>query len=130
MGLIQAIVIADQKFEDYRRSVDFIQRHIFPGGLIPSVAAITERLARVTDLRLTDLEDLTPHYARTLRLWRERFMANRPLVTELGLPESFQRLWEFYFCYCEGGFLERTIGSCQLLLAKPLNRREPIGSEV
>lgn len=130
MGLIQAIVIADQQFEDYRRSVDFIQRHIFPGGLIPSVAAITDRLARVTDLRLTDLEDLTPHYARTLRLWRERFMANRQLVTDLGLPESFQRLWEFYFCYCEGGFLERTIGSCQLLLAKPLNRREPIGSEV
>ena len=130
MGLIQAIVIADQNFDDYRRSVDFIQRYIFPGGMLPSLAAITDRLARVTDMRLFHLEDLTPHYARTLQHWRKRFMANRDRIAELGLSPEFQRLWEFYFCYCEGGFLERGIGNVQLLLSKPLNRRLPIASEV
>jgi len=123
---LQAITIADQVFDRYRRSYDFIRSHVFPGSCLTSVAAMTSSLARVTDLRLIHLEDITPHYVKTLRLWRERFFANLDKVRALGYPESFIRLWEFYLCYCEGGFAERYIGDVQIVLAKPKNRRVPI----
>jgi cyclopropane-fatty-acyl-phospholipid synthase len=116
---LQAITIADQVFERYRRSYDFIRSHVFPGSCLTSVAATAASLARSTDLRLIHLEDITPHYVTTLRLWRERFFANLDRVQALGYPESFIRLWEFYLCYCEGGFAERYIGDVQMVLAKP-----------
>jgi cyclopropane-fatty-acyl-phospholipid synthase len=130
MALIQAIVIADQRYEAYRRSVDFIQKHIFPGGLLPSVSRMAECIRERTDLRLFHLEDITPHYARTLRLWREGLSAQRESLVELGLSERFRRLWEYYFSYCEGGFLERAIGDVQILLTKPLNRRAALATEL
>ena len=83
--LLQAIVIPDQRFDRYRRSVDFIQRYIFPGGCLPSVGAICGSLGRATDLQLVHLEDITPHYAETLALWRQRFRANLEQVRELGI---------------------------------------------
>ncbi len=126
MALIQAIVIADQRYETYRRSVDFIQRYIFPGGFVPSLGRIAECLKTRTDLRLFHLDDITPHYARTLAAWRRRFLDRREEVAALGFSDAFRRLWEFYFCYCEAGFAERTIGDVQLLLTKPLNRRQPL----
>ena len=104
MMLLQAITIADQRYEQAARSVDFIQRYIFPGGCLPSVTAISHSLARVTDLRLFHLEDMTPHYATTLNRWRARFFANLSQVRALGYSETFVRMWEFYLCYCEGGF--------------------------
>jgi cyclopropane-fatty-acyl-phospholipid synthase len=123
---LQAITIADQVFDRYRRSHDFIRSHVFPGSCLISLGALSASLARATDLRLIHLEDLTPHYARTLKLWRERFFANLDQVRALGYPETFIRLWEFYLCYCEGGFAERYIGDVQMVLAKPGNRRAPI----
>ncbi len=120
--LLQAITIADQRYEAAKQSVDFIQRYIFPGSCIPSVAAITDAVARVTDMRLIDLKDIGPDYAITLRCWRENFFANLEQVRALGYPESFIRMWEFYLCYCEAGFVERVIGDVQLLLVKPLAR--------
>ncbi len=120
--LLQAITIADQRYEAAKESVDFIQRYIFPGSCIPSVAAITDAVARVTDMRLTDLKDIGPDYAITLRCWRENFFANLEQVRALGYPETFIRMWEFYLCYCEAGFIERVIGDVQLLLVKPLVR--------
>jgi cyclopropane-fatty-acyl-phospholipid synthase len=122
---LQAITIADQVFDRYRRSHDFIRSHVFPGSCLISLGALSASLARATDLRLIHLEDLTPHYARTLKLWRERFFANLDQVRALGYPETFIRLWEFYLCYCEGGFAERYIGDVQMVLAKPGNRRAP-----
>lgn len=122
---LQAITIADRVFDRYRRSYDFIRSHVFPGSCLISIAAASASVARVTDLRLVHLEDLTPHYARTLRLWRERFFANLDQVRALGYPESFIRLWEFYLCYCEGGFAERYIGDVQMVLAKPQCRISP-----
>ncbi|MYF77922.1 MAG: class I SAM-dependent methyltransferase [Acidobacteria bacterium] len=119
LALLQAILIPDQRYERYRRSVDFIQRHIFPGGLLPSLARIQACAAEASDLRLLDLEDLTPHYARTLAAWRARFDANEDRIAALGLPPAERRKWRFYFAYCEGGFRERTIASAQLLYAKP-----------
>lgn len=122
--LIQAITIPDQRYESSRRSVDFIQRYIFPGAQLPSLGIINGTLARHTDLRLSEVEDITPHYAQTLRLWRERFFRNIEKIRELGYPESFIRMWEYYFCYCEGGFTERVIHDAQLLIVKPFCRTD------
>lgn len=121
--LLQAITIRDQFYRQALRSVDFIKRFVFPGCFIPSVAAIVDSVARVTDMKLSNLEDIGPHYARTLKLWREAFLARAADVRAQGYPESFLRLWEFYLCYCEGGFEERQLGDVQMLLTKPRSRR-------
>jgi len=126
MMLLQAITIDDRRYESARRSVDFIQRHIFPGSCIPSVAVMTGAIARRTDLRLFHLEDIGPHYARTLAHWRENLERNRARIRALGYSEAFLRMWEFYLCYCEGGFAEQALGDVQMLLVKPRARREPI----
>jgi len=124
--LLQAITIADQRYDEARRSVDFIQRHIFPGSTIPSVTAMADSLTRSSDLRLVHLEDIGPHYATTLRLWRENFFRNADAIRALGYPDHFLRMWEFYLCYCEGGFTERALGDVQVLLAKPDNRGDAV----
>ena len=117
--LLQAIVFPDQQYERYRRSVDFIQKYIFPGGCLPSIGAICRSIGKATDLRLSHLEDITPHYAETLSHWRQRFFNKIGEIRNLGFSEEFIRTWEFYFCYCEGGFRERAIGDVQILLTKP-----------
>ncbi len=124
--LLQAITIADQRYEAARRSVDFIQRYIFPGSTIPSVTAMLASLTRTTDMKALHLEDIGPHYATTLNRWRDNFWRNIDAVRALGYPETFVRMWDYYLCYCEGGFAERAIGDVQMLLAKPGNRREPL----
>jgi len=123
LALIQAITIADQRFQSAVKSVDFIQRYIFPGSNIPSVTAMMESITKASDLRLFNLEDIGPHYATTLRMWRENFFANIDEVRKLGYTKEFIKMWEFYLCYCEGGFEERALGDVHLLLAKPDNRR-------
>ncbi len=124
--LLQAITIADQRYDSARKSVDFIQRYIFPGSCIPSVTAMSASITRASDLKLVHLEDIGPHYATTLRVWRENFLRHIEAVRALGYPESFIRMWEFYLCYCEGGFAERALGDVHMLLAKPGNRRTPL----
>ena len=119
LGLVQAITIEDHRYAQALRSVDFIKRHIFPGSFIPSIAALLDAKSRSTDLALVHLEDFGPSYARTLHDWRERFTANREQARAQGYDERFLRMWAFYLAYCEGGFLERSIGVAHLLLAKP-----------
>ena len=119
---LQAITIRDQIFDRHKRSVDFIKRYIFPGSCIPSITAISNAVAKATDLRLVQLEDITPHYARTLSEWRRRFFTNIEKVRALGFSDTFIRMWQYYFCYCEGGFAERYIGDVQMILTKPLCR--------
>jgi cyclopropane-fatty-acyl-phospholipid synthase len=126
MFLMQAITIADQRYEQARRSIDFIQRYIFPGGSLPSVARIAESVARMTDMRIFHLEDIGPHYARTLRAWRDRFSARLAGIRSMGYPKEFLRMWEYYFCYCEAGFEERVIGAAQFFFTKPLCRRDAL----
>ena len=121
--LLQAITIRDQLYESALKSVDFIKRRIFPGSFIPSVQALVDSVARSSDLKLFHLEDIGPHYARTLRLWRERLLANQAQVRAQGFPDSFLRMWEYYLSYCEGGFEERQLGDVQMLLTKPRSRR-------
>ncbi len=117
--LIQSITIADQRYAYAAKHVDFIQRYIFPGGALPSSTRILECMRDCTDLQLRHLHDIGLDYARTLRDWRDRFFANWPTIHKLGYDERFYRLWHYYLCYCEGGFLERTISCGQYLFHKP-----------
>ena len=123
LALIQAITIEDSYYYQALKSVDFIKRYIFPGSFIPCVSAIVASAARSTDLRLINLEDQGESYALTLNHWRKRFLAALDQVRAQGYNEEFIRMWEFYLCYCEGGFKEKSISNVQLLFAKPSNRR-------
>ncbi len=126
MMLLQTITIADQYYDQARKSVDFMKRYIFPGSCIPSITALQNAITRSSDLKLFHLEDLTSHYAITLRKWRERFLKNIGQIRKLGFSDSFLRMWEFYLANCEGSFEERYIGDVQMLLTKPLCQRKPI----
>jgi cyclopropane-fatty-acyl-phospholipid synthase len=114
--------MSDRNFDNYIRSVDFIQKYIFPGGALPSLSSITHSIRRVTDLQMADFHDISDDYARTLRDWRERFMTRLREVRSLGYPEEFIRMWEYYLCYCEGGFSERAITTAQIVFDKPMCR--------
>ncbi|MGC3874182.1 class I SAM-dependent methyltransferase [Halomonas sp. GXIMD04776] len=126
MAVLQAITIRDQRFEAAKREMDFIKRYIFPGGFLPSHTAILNNLMRKTSLNVLSLDEIGLHYARTLREWRTRFETNLERVRRLGYDDRFIRMWRYYLCYCEGGFLERSIGTCHLLLAKPGARPAPL----
>ena len=117
--VVQAITVADQRYQLARDSVDFIKRYIFPGGCLPSVTVIADHIARDTDMQIVHLRDITEDYAQTLVQWRQRFMARLDEVKAMGFDEEFIRMWEYYLCYCEGGFRERIIGTVQLTFAKP-----------
>ena len=120
--LIQAITIADQRYQAALKEVDFIKRYVFPGCFIPSVTAIQNAVTKSSNMRMANLEDIGPHYARTLRDWRIRFFNQLKAVRAQGYSEEFIKLWEFYLCYCEGGFKERVISDVQLVFVKPENR--------
>ncbi|NVK37762.1 MAG: class I SAM-dependent methyltransferase [Gammaproteobacteria bacterium] len=122
--LIQAITIEDQRYEKAKKDVDFIQRYIFPGSCIPSIAAMTDSTKRSSDLRLVQLQDYAEHYARTLNQWHLAFNQQAEAVSEQGYSEDFKRMWRFYLSYCEAGFAERAIGVSHLMFAKPLHRQE------
>jgi cyclopropane-fatty-acyl-phospholipid synthase len=117
--VLQAITVADQRYKHARDSVDFIKRYIFPGGSLPSIAVMADHIARDTDMQIVHLRDITADYATTLAHWRQRFLANLDAVRRMDFSDEFLRMWEFYLCYCEGGFRERIIGTVQLALAKP-----------
>ncbi len=117
--VLQAITISDHRLESYSKSVDFIQKHIFPGGFLPSQLLINEHLKRHTDLMIRDLHDIGLDYARTLRDWHHKLLENREPLAEDGYDDRFMNMWRYYFSYCEGGFLERTISTVQLVISKP-----------
>jgi len=117
--LIQAITLPDQRYERAKNAIDFIQKYIFPGGCLPSNAVIAKHVALHTTMQIVNLQDISLDYAKTLNAWRQRFFARRDAVHELGFDQQFIRMWEFYLCYCEGGFLERVISTVRIVLAKP-----------
>lgn len=123
--LIQAITISDQRYEASVRRIDFIKRYIFPGGQLPCNSVITGYLARHTDMQLIGLEDITRDYALTLRAWRENFWQHIDAVRDQGADETFIRMWHYYLCFCEGGFMERAIHTAQFLAAGPGFRALP-----
>lgn len=116
--LIQAITIRDQIFDRYRKSVDFIQRFIFPGGFLPSMGFLSREMAAASSFSVRHVQDIGHHYALTLRRWRDNFLHNRGGIAAQGFSEDFIRLWEFYFCYCEAGFMQRNTGVIHLMLEK------------
>ena len=117
-AVIQAITIEDHRYKQALNSVDFIKRYIFPGSFIPCVSVLTESAAKA-QLRLTCLEDIGISYALTLREWCKRFLNQKDKVLGLGYSEEFVRLWEFYLCYCEGGFIEQSISDVHMQFVKP-----------
>ena len=117
--VLQAIVMPEQRYQEYRRGDDYIRRYIFPGGFLPSVSAIQETIGRTSDLRLTELEDLSSHYSRTLEEWRRRFLDRIADVRGLGFDDRFIRMWEYYLCYCEAAFREQAVRVVQIVWDKP-----------
>ena len=122
--LIQAITLRDQLYAAYLNGIDFIQQHIFPGGCLVSNQHLLQLISRESDMVVRKLDDYGFDYARTLKDWRTRFHAAAGQLDSLGYDARFRRLWEFYFCYCEGGFRERSISVIHLLAGKPEQRTE------
>ena len=116
---IQVIGMPDQRFERYRRKEDWIQRYIFPGSLLPSLEALQTAMSRASGLMVVGLEEIGPHYADTLKVWRERFFASLPAVRALGFDDRFVRIWDFYLASCEALFRTRAIRDMQLVLGRP-----------
>ena len=124
--VLQAITMPERHHDRYLNSVDFLQRYIFPGGCLPSLASILESVGRSSDLRFVHAEDMAPHYAETLRRWRASFLDSLDSIRGLGYSEELLRMWNFYLCYCEAAFEERYIGVLQIQFDKPKCKRDPI----
>jgi cyclopropane-fatty-acyl-phospholipid synthase len=118
---LQVITCPDSRFEELRRGVDWIQKHIFPGSLLPSVGAMNSAINNTGDLTLIDIKDLGQHYAHTLATWRENFHRVKEQIEKIGFDESFQRKWNYYLSYCEAAFAMRNINVMQLLYSRPNN---------
>ena len=116
---IQAITIADQMYDYARKNVDFIKRYIFPGGGLPSLTKMSALATKHTDFNILFSEDIGIHYAKTLELWHERFLAQETSIRALGFDDRFIRMWQFYLAYCEAGFRERLTGVSQIVFARP-----------
>ena len=118
VAALQIITIADEIFNSYRRKVDFIQRYVFPGGMLPSLAAL-RRQAKNAGLEWRADSGFGAHYALTLAQWRHRFEAVWPELRQLGFDERFRRMWNYYLAYCEVGFSLGRIDLKQVALARP-----------
>jgi cyclopropane-fatty-acyl-phospholipid synthase len=121
--LLQTITMNEQRFPQYVKQSDWIQKYIFPGAQLASLRGVLDSLARATRLSLFHAEDMGVHYARTLAAWRERFLARIADVKGLGFDDRIIRMWDYYLAFCEGAFLERHISDFQLLLTKNYNQR-------
>jgi cyclopropane-fatty-acyl-phospholipid synthase len=119
---LQAITVPNRWFRLHRKRATFINTHIFPGSCLPSDEAMTRAIARGTDLDLVHKEDMSPHYARTLSIWRDNFYAQIDHIRKVWPDKAFSKAWELYFTCCEAGFAERDIGVAQYLFAKPKAR--------
>lgn len=118
---LQVITSPDSRYDSLRKGVDWIQKHIFPGSLLPSVAAINGAINRTGDLTMVDLKDIGLDYAQTLKLWFDQFNANLAKVRLMGFDEAFIRKWNYYLCYCEAAFFMRHINVMQLVYTRPNN---------
>ena len=123
IAVIQTITIPDQRYDTYRKTHDWIQKHIFPGGLLPSLTVLTQVMTGHSSLMVDHMENIGNHYATTLARWHRRFEANRDQVAQLGFDRIFQRKWAYYLGSCEAGFRERVLGNLQLVLTREGNRR-------
>jgi len=125
--LLQTITIDDRAYDIEKLSRSFIRTYVFPNGCLPCLRVIADNLAERTDMRTVHLEDLSHHYAETLRRWRANFDAAGPELERLGYDDRFRRLWRMYLAYCEAGFAERRIGLLQMVMAKPHHSTDRLG---
>lgn len=125
-ALIQAITIEDHRYDSYKRNMDFIQKHVFPGGHLPSVSRMMNSIGQGTDLVVRHMEEFGQDYARTLRDWHENFENNWESIKPHGYDERFRRLWRYYLCYCEGGFNERAISVMQFVMSRNQDKKQAI----
>jgi cyclopropane-fatty-acyl-phospholipid synthase len=117
----QVITCPDSRFHSLRRGIDWIQKHIFPGSLLPSVAALNKAINNTSNLTLVDLKDIGLDYAATLVKWHEQFNKNIAAVKKLGFDDRFIRKWNYYLCYCEAAFTMRNINVMQMVYVRPNN---------
>jgi cyclopropane-fatty-acyl-phospholipid synthase len=122
---LQVITIPDQRYDAYRKGCDWIQKHIFPGGMLPSLAALGAAMHDHSALKIEEVENIGVHYAPTLREWARRFNANWPRISSLGFDERFRRMWNYYLAYCEAAFSTHTLGVLQMVLRRPGNPTFP-----
>jgi cyclopropane-fatty-acyl-phospholipid synthase len=118
-AVVQTILLADARYATYLERADWIQKHVFPGGIVPALSALTAAMRRSSSLSLERVETFGADYARTLQAWRTNFLARRDEARALGHDEKFLRLWEYYLAYCETGFRERELTVGQLVFVKP-----------
>jgi cyclopropane-fatty-acyl-phospholipid synthase len=121
LACVQTILVPESRYDRYRRSPDWIERYVFPGCLIPSLAALTNAMAGASRLTLHDVEEIGPGYAETLRRWREAFLGSLDRVRALGYDDRFVRTWDFYLAFCEAAFRTRALRDAQLVLTRPMN---------
>ncbi|XP_057531552.1 uncharacterized protein LOC130809766 isoform X2 [Amaranthus tricolor] len=119
--VLQFISIPDERYDEYRRSSDFIKEYIFPGGCLPCLSRVTSAMAAASRLCVEHLENIGIHYYQTLRCWRKNFLEHQRKIVSLGFDEKFIRTWEYYFDYCAAGFKTRTLGSYQMVFSRPGN---------
>ncbi len=129
IAAIQVITIPDQRYDRYRRSTDWLQKHIFPGAVVPSLTALTNAMTRDSSLMIERAENIGIHYARTLREWRQVFLANIDSIRGMGFDDRFCRMWDYYLRYCEAGFESRLLGTMHLMLTRPNNITLPVHGE-
>uniref|UniRef100_A0A7N2LYK1 Cyclopropane-fatty-acyl-phospholipid synthase n=1 Tax=Quercus lobata TaxID=97700 RepID=A0A7N2LYK1_QUELO len=119
--VLQFISIPDQRYDQHRRSADFMKEYIFPGGCLPSLNSVISAMANASRFCVEHAENIGIHYYQTLRYWRKNFMDNRRKILALGFDEKFMRTWEYYFDYCASGFKSRTLGDYQVVFSRPGN---------
>jgi len=117
--VIQVITIPDQRYKEYRRERDWIQKYIFPGGLLPSVTILSEAATKYSSFIMENLNDIGTNYAATLKDWRGKYLSNIESISAMGFNKVFQRKWEYYLAICEAGFAERVLGDIQVVFRKP-----------
>jgi cyclopropane-fatty-acyl-phospholipid synthase len=117
--VLQVITIPDQRYDAYRRNPDWIQKHIFPGGMLPSLKELAGAMTRHSSFVVEELANIGPYYAPTLKAWRDGLQRSRESLRRLGYDDAFLRKWVYYFCYCEAGFEARVINDLQLVLRRP-----------
>lgn len=119
--VVQVITTPDNRYDYYRKSADFIQEYIFPGGICPALSALTDAMKKSSSFQVEHVENIGPHYATTLSLWKQNFEQNIPKIKSLGFDDQFIRKWRYYFEYCEAGFATRTLSDLQIVFSRANN---------
>ncbi|WP_419664228.1 class I SAM-dependent methyltransferase [Desulfosarcina variabilis] len=128
IAVVQTITIPDQRYHQYRKTHDWIQKHIFPGGLLPLLTILTQTMTRHSRLMIDHAQNIGNHYATTLACWQKNVQANQEQITQLGFDRTFQRKWAYYLGSCEAAFRARVLGNLQLVLTREGNDAMKTGS--